>query len=157
MRDIVSPHLPAAERTVFFVSDGTGITAETFGHSVLTQFELRFRQIRLPFIDTLEKAYDAVRRINECCAADGKRPIVFSTLVKADLSAVVRRSSGMHMDLIHTFVEPLEQELGIKSSHTIGRSHNIAIRTNTRTGSRRSTSRSRMMMASPTRTWRWPM
>jgi regulator of PEP synthase PpsR (kinase-PPPase family) len=126
MRDIVSPHLPAAERTVFFVSDGTGITAETFGHSVLTQFELRFRQIRLPFIDTLEKAYDAVRRINESCVADGKRPIVFSTLVKADLSAVVRRSSGMHMDLIHTFVEPLEQELGIKSSHTIGRSHNIA-------------------------------
>ena len=74
MRDIVSPHLPAAERTVFFVSDGTGITAETFGHSVLTQFELRFRQIRLPFIDTLEKAYDAVRRINESCVADGKRP-----------------------------------------------------------------------------------
>ncbi len=54
--DIVSPHLPAAERTVFFVSDGTGITAETFGHAVLTQFELRFRQIRLPFIDTLDKA-----------------------------------------------------------------------------------------------------
>ena len=67
-----------------------------------------------------------MRRINESCVADGKRPIVFSTLVKADLSAVVRRSSGMHMDLIHTFVEPLEQELGIKSSHTIGRSHNIA-------------------------------
>jgi regulator of PEP synthase PpsR (kinase-PPPase family) len=113
-------------RTVFFVSDGTGITAETFGHSVLTQFELRFRQIRLPFIDTMEKAHDAVRKINETFEHDGRRPIVFSTLVKADLSMVVRQSKGMHMDLIQTFVEPLEQELGVKSSHTIGRSHNIA-------------------------------
>ena len=114
------------DRTVFFVSDGTGITAETFGHSVLTQFDLRFRQIRLPFIDTAEKAHDAVSRINECCAADGKRPIVFSTLVKSDLSEIVRRSDGMHMDLIQTFVDPLEQELAVKSTHTIGRSHNIA-------------------------------
>jgi regulator of PEP synthase PpsR (kinase-PPPase family) len=114
------------DRTVFFVSDGTGITAETFGHSVLTQFDLRFRQIRLPFIDSADKAHDAVRRINDCCAIEGKRPIVFSTLVKADLSEIVRRSEGMHMDLIQTFVDPLEQELGIKSTHTIGRSHNIA-------------------------------
>jgi regulator of PEP synthase PpsR (kinase-PPPase family) len=126
MSDQVLPHLPATDRTVFFVSDGTGITAETFGHSVLTQFELRFRQIRLPFIDTLEKAHDAVRKINGAFATDGKRPIVFSTLVKADLSKVVRQSEGMHMDLIQTFVDPLEQELGVKSTHTIGRSHNIA-------------------------------
>ena len=120
------PESSASARTVFFVSDGTGITAETFGHSVLTQFDLRFRQIRLPFVDTLEKAHDAVRKINDTFAADGKRPIVFSTLVKAELSVVVRKSNGMHMDLIQTFVEPLEQELGVKSTHTIGRSHNIA-------------------------------
>ena len=117
--------LPSAERTVFFVSDGTGITAETFGHSVLTQFELRFVQIRMPFIDTVDKAYDAVRRINEACERDGQRPIVFSTLVKTELSIVIRQSKGMHMDLFQTFVEPLEQELGVKSTHTVGRSHNI--------------------------------
>ncbi len=124
---VQSPPTPIpAARTVFFVSDGTGITAETFGHSVLTQFDLRFKQNRLPFIDTLDKAYSAVREINHAFEKDGKRPIIFSTLVKADLSAVIRQSKGMHMDLIHTFVEPLEQELGVKSTHTIGRSHNIA-------------------------------
>ena len=117
--------LPSAARTVFFVSDGTGITAETFGHSVLSQFELRFRQVRLPFIDTMDKAHDAARKINEAFAADGQRPIIFSTLVKTDLSAVIRKSSGMHMDLIQTLVAPLEQELGVMSTHTIGRSHNI--------------------------------
>ena len=119
------PAPPSASRTVFFVSDGTGITAETFGHSVLSQFDLRFRQIRLPFIDTLDKAYDAARKINEAFVSDGQRPIIFSTLVKSDLSDLIRRSSGMHMDLIQTFVAPLERELGVKSTHTIGRSHNI--------------------------------
>ena len=121
-----SPNIAGtAARTVFFVSDGTGITAETFVHSVLTQFELRFRQIRLPFIDSIDKAHDAARKINEVYANDGKRPIVFSTLVKNDLSSIIRQSNGMHMDLIKTFVDPLEQELGVKSTHTIGRSHNV--------------------------------
>jgi hypothetical protein len=118
--------LPPANRTVFFVSDGTGITAETFGHSVLTQFDLKFKQVRLPFIDNMDKAHDAVRKINEAYQREGNRPIVFSTLVKADLSAIIFKSQALHMDLIQTFVAPLEQELGIKSSHTVGRSHNIA-------------------------------
>ncbi|WP_061535375.1 pyruvate, water dikinase regulatory protein [Collimonas arenae] len=126
MLDAAPAPLTPANRTVFFVSDGTGITAETFGHSVLTQFELRFKQVRLPFIDTLDKAYDATRKINEAYAADGKLPIVFSTLVKADLSKVIQHAKAMHMDLIQTFVEPLEKELGVKSTHTIGRSHNTA-------------------------------
>ena len=112
-------------RTVYFVSDGTGITAETFGHSVLSQFELRFKQIRLPFIDTMDKARDAVNKINETFEREGHRPIVFSTLVNAEMSGLVRQSNGMHMDLIKTFVDPLEQELGVKSTHTIGRNHNI--------------------------------
>jgi regulator of PEP synthase PpsR (kinase-PPPase family) len=119
------PPMPSSARTVFFVSDGTGITAETFGHSVLTQFELRFRQVRLPFIDTLDKAYDAARKINEAFATDGQPPIIFSTLVKTELSDVIRQCKGMYMDLFQTFVAPLEQELGVKSTHTIGRSHNI--------------------------------
>lgn len=130
MLDLAPPScstaLPPANRTVFFVSDGTGITAETLGHSVLSQFELRFKQVRLPFVDTLAKAYDATRRINEVAQLEGKIPIVFSTLVKLDLSVVIRQATAMHMDLFQTFVEPLEQELGVKSTHTIGRSHNTA-------------------------------
>jgi regulator of PEP synthase PpsR (kinase-PPPase family) len=118
---------PAAfDRTVFFVSDGTGITAETFGHAVLTQFNLRFKQVRLPFIDDLDKAHRAAGRINESFAQEGKRPIIFSTLVKGDLSQIIRNTKCLYMDLIQTFVGPLEQELGVKSTHTIGRSHNIA-------------------------------
>lgn len=126
MSDQHSPILPPANRTVFFVSDGTGITAEAFGHSVITQFDLKFKQIRLPFIDDIDKAEDAVRKINEAFELTGNRPIVFSTLVKPELAAVIFRSKGLHMDLIQTFVAPLEEELGVKSTHTVGRSHNIA-------------------------------
>jgi regulator of PEP synthase PpsR (kinase-PPPase family) len=121
----VAASAPSPLRTVFFVSDGTGITAETFGHSVLSQFEMRFRQIRMPFVDTLDKAREAVRRIEDTFVREGNRPIVFSTLVQAELSDLVRRSNAMHMDLIKTFVDPLEQELGVKSTHTVGRNHNI--------------------------------
>jgi regulator of PEP synthase PpsR (kinase-PPPase family) len=123
MADAQKP-FPTSTRTVFFVSDGTGITAETFGHAVLSQFEMRFRQIRLPFIDSVDKAREAARRINEVYAVDQQRPIVFSTLVTPELSSVIRAANGMHMDLFQTFVAPLEAELGVKSTHTIGRIHN---------------------------------
>lgn len=126
MTDTPQTPLPLAGHTVFFVSDGTGITAETFGHSVLSQFDLRFRQIRLPFIDTAGKAHDAYKKINEAYAENNLRPIVFSTLVKAELAGIIRQAKALHMDLIQTFVEPLEKELGVKSTHTVGRSHNTA-------------------------------
>jgi hypothetical protein len=115
------------ERTVFFVSDGTGITAETLGHSVMTQFEsLRYRQVRVPFIDSADKAHEAVARIGEAGRRDGKRPIVFSTLVNPQVNSVLRESDALLLDLFESFVEPLESELGMKSSHSIGRSHNIS-------------------------------
>ena len=113
-------------RKVFFVSDGTGITAETFGNSLLAQFEgIRFIPIRLPFIDTLDKAEDAVARIEAARNGDGHKPIVFSTLVNQEINRIVRRADCFLLDMFQTFVEPLEQELGIKSTHSIGRSHNI--------------------------------
>ena len=115
------------ERTVVFVSDGTGITAETLGHSVLSQFEgIRFKQIRIPFIDSEVKAISARQKINDIAKYDGQKPIVFSTLVNTVINDVVKQADGVFMDLFLTFVEPLEKELDIKSTHRIGRSHTIA-------------------------------
>lgn len=115
------------ERTVVFVSDGTGITAETLGHSVLSQFEgIRFKQIRIPFIDSEVKAISARQKINDIASYDGAKPIVFSTLVNTMINSVVKQANGVFMDLFMTFVEPLEVELGVKSTHRIGRSHNIS-------------------------------
>ena len=116
---------PALERTVFIISDGTGITAETFSHSVLSQFEsVTFKQVRVPFIDSADKADTVVQRINRCAADQGGPPIVFTTLVDAAVLARVKLANALFLDLFGAFVEPLEHNLGMKSSHSIGKSHN---------------------------------
>ena len=108
--------------TVFFISDGTGITAETFGNAILAQFELKFRHVRLPFIDSVDKAHQAVRQINHAAEVEGRKPIVFTTLVDEEvLKVIVEGSKGMMLDMFGTFVNPLEAEFGIKSNHRIGR------------------------------------
>ena len=109
-------------RTVFFVSDGTGITAETFGNAILAQFELVPRRVRLPFVDTVDKAHQAVRQINHTAELEGKKPVVFTTLVNMEVLKVIQEGcKGMLLDMFGTFVHPLEEELGIKSHHRVGR------------------------------------
>src|SRR5574343_391874 len=115
------------KRTVFFVPDGTGLTVEALGHSLMTQFEdIEFKQIRLPFLDNIEKAQEAVNRINTQGEADGMRPIVFTTLIDPALSNIVHQADAFCLTNFDTFLAPLEAELGIKSNHTVGRSHGAA-------------------------------
>ena len=111
------------DRTVFFVSDGTGITAETFGNSILAQFPARPRHVRRPFIDSVEKAHTVVGEINEVTLREGKRAIVFITLVNDEIRDVVTGSAckGLVLDMFRTFVEPLELEFDVKSNHRVGR------------------------------------
>ena len=111
-------------RTVFFVSDGTGITVQMLGHSLLTQFEgIEFNQVTLPFIDTVEKAEECLERIERESLRGNGQPIVFSTLVNNDVREAMRRANAQFLDFFEMFIGPLEAGLGIKSSHTIGRSH----------------------------------
>ncbi len=114
-------------RTVFFVSDQTGVTVETMGHSLLTQFEgLEFRPVTLPFVSTVDKAHEAVRRIDAVAAREGARPIVFSTLVQGELREIVMRANGLYLDFFEAFVGPLERELDTRSTHRAGRAHGMA-------------------------------
>jgi regulator of PEP synthase PpsR (kinase-PPPase family) len=109
-------------RTVFFISDGTGITAETFGNAILNQFEANLQRVRLPFVDSVDKAHQALRQINHAGVIDNKRPIVFTTLANEAVFKVLSQGcQGMLMDLFSTFVSPLEKELSLKSNHRIGR------------------------------------
>ena len=116
-------------RTVFFVSDSTGITAETFGHSLLAQFpDIRFQQVRMPFINEVSKARDCARQIQKVADETGQRPIVFSSLVNPEsVDALCEsRNSALFIDLFEQFIEPLETELEQRSTHTIGRFHGVA-------------------------------
>jgi hypothetical protein len=114
-------------RTVFFISDGTGITAETFGNAILAQFEMKSRHVRLPFIDTADKAHQAVRQINHTAEREGQKPIVFTTLVDMEILKVITEGcKGMLLDMFGTFVHPLEKELRIKSNHRVGRFSDVS-------------------------------
>ena len=118
----ISNPSPMPNRSVFFVSDGTGITAETFGNAILAQFETKARHVRLPFIDTADKAHQAVRQINHAAIVDGNKPIVFTTLVNMEILKVIQEGcQGMLLDMFGMFVHPLEQELNLKSNHRVGR------------------------------------
>lgn len=114
-------------RQIFIVSDGTAITAETLAHSIMTQFpNLSYNQTRLPFTDTVEKAIEVARQINAKGAADGLRPIIFTTFVDPEIMRTFNEAvSGHIIDLFRKFVGPLETELGMKSAHSIGQSHRI--------------------------------
>lgn len=116
-----------AIRSAFFISDGTGITAETLGHSLLAQFpDGRFRQIRCPFVDSIDKARACVEQIKAAALRDGVRPIVVSTLVNLEIVNALRQADALFLDLFEQFIGPLEAELGTRSTHTVGRFHGIA-------------------------------
>ncbi|HEX6705506.1 MAG TPA: pyruvate, water dikinase regulatory protein [Albitalea sp.] len=119
--------MPPPNHTVFFVSDGTGITAETFGNSILNQFAVKPRHVRRPFVDTVDKAHQVVREINHTADVEGRRPVVFITLVDREVLAIVKDlSKGMVLDMFNTFIEPLEAEFGMTSNHRVGRFSDIA-------------------------------
>ncbi|NII10376.1 kinase/pyrophosphorylase [Oleiagrimonas sp. C23AA] len=113
-------------RTVFYLSDSTGITAETIGHSVLTQFDgVDFETHRLPFIDDEEKARAAALRIKTVYAQTGRRPIVVNTMTSEALCQIVAESGALVMDVFAPFMGPLERELGVKRSGAVNRSHGM--------------------------------
>jgi [pyruvate, water dikinase]-phosphate phosphotransferase / [pyruvate, water dikinase] kinase len=111
-------------RRVYFVSDRTGLTVEALGSSLITQFDsIDFLRLTMPFIDSVEKAREAVAQIDGSHRDTGKRPLVFSSIVKDDVRAEINKADGLVLDVFARFIIPLEQELGQKSMHAVGKSH----------------------------------
>lgn len=113
-------------RDVFFVSDRTGITAETLGLSLLTQFNgITFKKHTRRFVDTLQKARAVGEEIRQAARQSDARPIVFGTLIDEEMRAAVAQADCVFFDLVDTFISPLEVALQQKSTHTIGRARGI--------------------------------
>jgi [pyruvate, water dikinase]-phosphate phosphotransferase / [pyruvate, water dikinase] kinase len=114
-------------RPVYYVSDGTGITAETIGHSLLTQFTgTRFVTDRLPFVDTPDKARAAAEEIRRGGEQHGTRPIVVNSCVDEELNRILAGSGALMLDVFAPFIAPLEQELGSAREPRVGKAHGIA-------------------------------
>ena len=113
-------------RPVFFISDGTGITAETIGHSLLTQFTgIEFRTLRIPFVDTPDKALAAADAIRAEGLRAGVRPIVVNSAVDPELNALLVASGALMLDIFAPFIKPLEEELGTKRRPNMGKAHGM--------------------------------
>jgi len=113
-------------RTIFFVSDQTGITAETLGQSLLTQFNgSKFKRVVLPFLNSKEKAEEAKEQINRCFQSEGVKPVVFCTFTDDEIRDVIKGSDCACFDFFETFISPLEKVLGQSSSHATGQSHGM--------------------------------
>ena len=113
-------------RTVFVVSDRTGITAEILSHSLLSQFPIvEFKQIALPFIDDDNKVAEAIRQINAAAEKEGRRPLVFATFVNRQFLQRLEAANAAVFDFFGTFVGLLEAELQSPPAWRIGQAHGI--------------------------------
>ncbi len=114
----------ADKRTIIFISDGTGITAETLGRGLLSQFDsIPHRYLRYPFIDNLEKAADCLNSLSGIREREGKRPIIIMTMMDPQISAVLRQADALFLDVFVAFIPALEQEFDSKATRHVGRSH----------------------------------
>ncbi|MFY9180621.1 MAG: kinase/pyrophosphorylase, partial [Venatoribacter sp.] len=114
------------KRTAFFISDGTGITAETLGNSLLAQFDsIEFERFTLPYVDSLEKAQKVVERINRTTLENGEKVIIVDTIVNKDIRRVIDASNSLNIDIFTAFLAPLEAELKVESSYSVGKSQSI--------------------------------
>lgn len=113
-------------RPVFYISDGTGITAETIGHTLLTQFAgTQFATDRIPFVDSYERAAEVVEQIRASGVEHGVRPIVISSCVDTQISEIIARSGALMLDVFAPFIEPLERELEQQRQRMVGRAHGL--------------------------------
>ena len=113
-------------RPVFYVSDGTGITVETIGHSLLTQFSgSSFVTDRISFVDDESKAADAADRIRVAGQRHEARPIVIHSNVDPAISEVLVTSGALMLDVFAPFIQPMEQELGTQRQSRVGQAHGL--------------------------------
>ena len=105
---VVSPK----RRPVFFVSDSTGITAETLGNALLVQFpDFDFERHVLPFTDSVEAARRAVGIIRAAADGSAVKPIVFVTVRAAGVAEEFQDAPGEIIDLLGPHLTHLEEAL----------------------------------------------
>ncbi|XEH05736.1 kinase/pyrophosphorylase [Edwardsiella tarda] len=113
------------KRSVFYISDGTAITAEVLGHAVLSQFALEITSYTLPFVETEARAEEVRQQIDAIYQNTGVRPLVFYSIVSPAVRTIIERSEGFCQDIVRALVSPLQQELGIQPVHVANLTHGL--------------------------------
>ena len=113
------------ERTVFFISDGTGITAGALGQLLAHFPQTHFTQVRLPFTDSVAKIEDAKQRFLMAKAGDGMRPVVIMSLGNIQHRTLLKDADAYFIDLFNTFINPLGLELAQEPLTGKGIAHGV--------------------------------
>ena len=114
------------KRSVFFVSDGTAITAETLGHSLLAQFpNVDFDIHIIPYISSEEAATNVVAEINLRAQQDGQKPLVFDTLVDPYVRDIINTANAINLDVFEGLISKLSEELGTPPTTLVGQTHAV--------------------------------
>ena len=110
---------------VFFLSDSTGISAETMGNALLIQFPgLRFERRLIPFITTVQEARQVVAVLDR--AMDGpKTPLAFSTTAVTEIRNELHRSRCPLIDFFDLHMSRVESILGVKGQRVASRLHGV--------------------------------
>lgn len=114
-----------AERSVFYISDGTAITAEVLGHAVLSQFPVATQSVTLPFVENVQRAQAVKAQINALYQQSGVRPLVFISIVTPEIRDIILESDGFCQDIVQSLVAPLQQELGVEPDPIANRTHGL--------------------------------
>jgi [pyruvate, water dikinase]-phosphate phosphotransferase / [pyruvate, water dikinase] kinase len=114
------------KRTIFFLSDSTGITVEDLGHSLLSQFkEIDFEKITIPYINSIENAHDAAKKIHQICKSTKTKPLIFSSLVEPKTREIIAKCDGFIIDIFDIFIPLLTKELKIEPTKDVGKTHGV--------------------------------
>ena len=115
-----SPPIP-----VFFLSDSTGITAETMGNALLIQFpDLRFERRLIPFISTIDEARRVVK-VLDTAAAGPVTPLAFSTAAVEEVRHELSRTTCPLIDFFDLHMQRVESILGTKGIRVAARLHGM--------------------------------
>ncbi|WDD96712.1 pyruvate, water dikinase regulatory protein [Thalassomonas actiniarum] len=112
-------------RAAFYISDGTAITSEVFGHALLSLFPTEFEHFTIPFVESHEKAEMVKQEINKTFRRTGEPPLVFHTFVNPEIREIIDSCDGIIYNFLEHFVAPLEQQLQLEAKPKAHRTHSI--------------------------------
>lgn len=113
-------------RTIYFISDRTAITAETLGQSLMTQFAgIEVERHVIPFIDTPEKALEIRAKIDKSSSENQATSIVFSTFTDNKIREIISGSTCIFYDFFNEYIKKMEHDLSQESTHVVGKTHGI--------------------------------
>ena len=123
-RSALAVDKPQIIRVAFFISDGTAITAETLGRSILSQFaSVPFETRVIPYVDTIEMAQAAVEHINKAYQTTGILPLVFDTIVDPDIREIINSAQACNLDMYEGLIGRITDEIGVEPDAHSGHAH----------------------------------